>query len=623
MYQKRFVFCILLLLLISGKKVFGTVGDTVSIIPQPQQLKVKQGHFLLTHQMAIVASSNETLHTGNFLKQEVARLTGISLNVISQQNLLGKKGAIELKLDKTLDKLGDEGYALETGPNKVIIRSSSLPGLFYGIQTFCQLLPVSTESAVKSLSIPAVSIIDKPRLPWRGLMLDVGRYYFPVDYIKSLLDNMARHKLNTFHWHLTEDHGWRMESKNFPVLTAKGAYRAGTQFNHGTRNVVDSTPHWGYYTQDQIKEVVRYAAERYITVVPEIEMPGHSLSALVAYPELSCTGGPFTIPVNWGIQKDIYCAGNDRTFEFLEKLLTEVTELFPGKVVHIGGDEAPKDRWKACAKCQKRIRDLGLKDEHELQSYFIKRIAAFLKSKGKRLMGWDEILEGGLAPDAMVMSWRGTAGGITAASAKHEVVMTPNTYLYLDYYQGNPEHEPVSYKGMVTLEKVYGYEPVPATLSVENRRYIKGVQGNIWGEYIHTPEKASYMAFPRAAALAEIAWTDPEKKNWKKFMGKMNKQYRRYEKWGLGYSKSAFQVTATADVDSVNQQAVIKLETQVSPSEIRYTADGTAPGPASLLYTTPFKIKIPVNIRAASFRDGKQISPVMMRTVATSHSKSK
>ncbi len=597
----------------------GAAGDSIAVIPQPREIRMKEGHFMLNKETVIIAGPHnpELLRIAGFLADEVSRLTGLPLLGIRDNNTAGGDYAIVLKLSGAADSLGTEGYILETGAAGAVIRSASPAGLFYGIQTFCQLIPVEQATAGQ-LPVPAVTIVDKPRFEWRGLMLDVGRYFFPVDFIKSLLDNMARHKLNTFHWHLTEDHGWRIAIEGFPELTAKGAFREGTQFNHGTRNVVDMSPHWGYYSQSQIREVVRYAAERYITVVPEIEMPGHSLSALVAYPELSCTGGPFTIPVNWGIQKDIYCAGNERTFEFLEKGLTEVTELFPGTVVHIGGDEAPKDRWKSCEKCQQRIRDEGLKDEDELQSYFIRRISAFLKTRGKRLIGWDEIMEGGLAPDAMVMSWRGTKGGIAAASGKHDVVMSPNTYLYFDYYQGNQEHEPVAYKGMTTLAKVYGYEPVPVELDAERRKHIRGVQANIWGEYIHTPEKAEYMTFPRASALAEVAWTAPENKDWEQFMRKMDVQYRRYEQWGIHYARSAFQVAVAADIDSVKHKAAITLETQVHASEVRYTVDGSVPGPSSSLYTAPFEIKMPAIVRAATFRNGRQTGPVTMKTVAIS-----
>ena len=344
-------------------------------------------------------------------------------------------------------------------------------------------------------------------------------------------------------------------------------------------------------------------------------MPGHSLAALVAYPELSCTGGPFKMPLQWGIQKDVYCPGNEQTFKFLEDVLTEVAALFPSPIIHIGGDECPKDRWKTCPKCQARIKAEGLKDEHELQSYFIKRIENFLLTKNKRIIGWDEILEGGLAPNATVMSWRGIEGGIAAAKQHHDVVMTPSNFMYFDYYQGEPYHEPIAIGGMLTLEKVYAYEPVPAALSADEAVYIKGVQANVWSEFIHSAEKVEYMLFPRVAAMAEVAWTQPRLKNWEGFKERMEGQYKRYDAMGINYSKSAYNVWQNIKIDALNKKATITLTTNSSRPEIHYTTDASEPALTSPVYKTPFETRTPAIIKSATFKNGKQISKVSVSAV--------
>ncbi|MDB5264025.1 MAG: Beta-N-acetylhexosaminidase, partial [Adhaeribacter sp.] len=396
-------------------------------------------------------------------------------------------------------------------------------------------------------------------------------------------------------------------------LTQVGAWREGTQVN--SRQQIDYRPHGGFYTQEQIKEVVAYAAKRYVNIIPEIEMPGHALAALVTYPELSCTGGPFKMPLQWGIQEEIFCAGNDQTFALLEDVLTEVAALFPSLIIHIGGDEAPKARWKACAKCQARIKTEGLKDEHELQSYFIKRIEKFLLTKNKNIIGWDEIMEGGLAPNAAVMSWRGIKGGIAAAKEHHNVVMSPTDFLYLDYYQGDPSLEPKAIGGMLPLEKVYRYEPTPAELTPQEAKYIIGTQGNVWSEYIHSPEKVEYMTFPRAAALAEVAWTSANLKSWDGFKKRMEDQYLRYEAMGLNHSRSAYNVLFEMKSDPQTQQVTVTLKTGYHEPLVYYSVDGTEPTLESLKYTTPFKIIDPAVIKAAAFRDGKRIGEVTVRSI--------
>lgn len=591
-------------------------GQEISIIPQPLHLQQTNGGFRILPATKIVyQKDNQDLKAiGSRLSDKIKDVTGLRLPVVEGVSTPGQNQIFLTLEDK--DTLGNEGYRLTVTNDRVVLNGNKPAGVFYGAETIYQLLPVDDRQIDSSnaVVIPAVEIVDKPRFPWRGLMLDVGRYFFSVDFIKEFIDQLALHKMNTFHWHLTEDHGWRIEIKKYPRLTKIGAWRDGTQFTRFEGHV-NHNGHGGFYTQEQIREVVDYATARYVNVVPEVEMPGHTLAALVAYPELSCTGGPFSIPLHWGIQQDIFCAGNEKTFEFLEDVLTEVTTLFPSPVIHIGGDEAPKKRWKECAKCQQRIREENLKDEHELQSYFIKRIENFLASKNKKLIGWDEILEGGLAPNAMVMSWRGEKGGIAAAKLHHHVVMSPNTYAYLDYYQGAPYHEPAAIGGLLTVEKVYSYEPVPEQLDESEAQFIQGVQGNVWAEYIHTPEKVEYMAFPRAAALAEVSWSSKENKNWDSFRKRLESQYKRYDRAGINYSKSAYHVWIEGEVDSVRNQATVSLRTNSFSPEIRYTIDGTEPSADSPRYNDPVQSTLPFTIKAATYRNGARISPVSERSL--------
>jgi hexosaminidase len=357
---------------------------------------------------------------------------------------------------------------------------------------------------------------DIPKFQWRGMHLDVSRHFFSKEFIKKYIDYLAMYKMNTFHWHLTDDQGWRIEIKKYPKLTEVGAWRNGSMTGHYTDQTFDDIRYGGFYTQEEIKEIVAYAKERYITVVPEIEMPGHALAALASYPEFSCTGGPFEVGKSWGVFDDVFCP-KDETFTFLENILAEVIALFPSEYIHIGGDECPKVRWKSCPKCQKRIKDEKLKDEHELQSYFIQRIEKFVNSKGRKIIGWDEILEGGLAPNAAVMSWRGTEGGIAAAKEKHFVVMSPGSHCYFDHYQGEPKNEPIAFGGYTNVEKVYSFNPIPKELSEEESKYILGAQANVWTEYINTPEHVEYMVFPRIAALSEVLWGTSNPNEYKVF----------------------------------------------------------------------------------------------------------
>ena len=433
----------------------------------------------------------------------------------------------------------DESYTLKIDDDGMMLIGKDYRGIFYGVQTLLQLL--ETSKINNELKIPSLRIEDEPRFQWRGMMLDVGRHMMPLDFIKRCIDITASHKMNIFHWHLTEDQGWRIPIKNFPKLKSIAAFRKQTLIGHynDKPHKFDNSKYGGYYTIKQINEIIEYAKYRHITIIPEIEMPGHATAALSAYPELSCTGGPHESETVWGIHKEVYCAGNEDTFKFLEEVLEEVSKVFPGPYIHIGGDECPKDRWSECEKCQKRILSEKLKDENELQSYFIKRIEKVLLKFNKRLIGWDEILEGGLAPNAIVHSWRGMDGGIEAANAGHEVIMSPTTNVYFDYYQlKDSENEPLAIGGYLPLSKVYDFEPIPEKIDKSKRHLILGGQANLWTEYIQTPEQAEYMLLPRLCALAETVWSQKDRKNYSSFEVRLNKHLQRLEQKKINYSKN-------------------------------------------------------------------------------------
>ncbi len=505
-------------------------AQEIAIIPKPAEYIPKQGIFELNADcnLQIDQNNEDEVRISGFFNDYLQEMYGFKMNINSE----GKK--VVLKIISQLN-LGKEGYLMKVSPESIVITASDPNGLFYGIQSLKQLLPL--ETANNSLSVPCVDIKDKPRFAWRGNMLDVGRHFFPVSFIKKYIDILAMYKINTFHWHLTEDQGWRIEIKKYPLLTEISHWRDETMVGHyNSGQGMDGIGYGGFYTQDQCREIVKYAAERYITVVPEIEMPGHSSAALAAYPNLGCTGGPYKVKGTWGVHKDVYCAGKEETFKFLQDVLDEVMDIFPSEFIHIGGDECPKDAWEKCPDCQKRIKDEGLENEHVLQSWFITRIDKYLSSKGRRLIGWDEILEGGLAPEASVMSWRGIKGGIEAAKQHHDVVMSPTTHMYIDHYQSeDKDNEPLAIGGFLPVEKVYSYEPIPEELSAEEAKYIMGVQSNLWTEYVATTKKAEYMLLPRLQAEAEVAWTSPELKDFSDFEKRLNIDYKRLEKLDINF----------------------------------------------------------------------------------------
>lgn len=558
-------------------------AHSVSLVPKPAVMEVKPGSFVIDRLVRFKVSGKEAVKGRNLLLSFVKENFDVVLN---QGN--GKK-SISLIEDTSM---APEAYKLTIDEEKVILRGNSA-GLFYGIQTLQQLFYVEDGK----LALPALTIEDEPRFEYRGVMLDVARYFYSIDYLKEFIDLMAHYKLNVFHWHLTEDGGWRIEIKKYPQLTQRGAWRNSTQYGPDGAKHQDRLPHGGYYTQEQIKELVEYASERHVTIIPEIEMPGHSMAALSVFPELSCKGEPLAIPVAWGIKEDVFCAGNDAVFDFLENVLSEVVSLFPSEYIHIGGDEAPKKRWKECAKCQKRIKDEGLKDEYALQSYFIHQIEHFLNSKGKQIIGWDEILEGGLSPNATVMSWRGEAGGIAAATQHHDVIMTPNDFLYLDYYQSdNREIEPQGAWWMpsLTLEKTYSYEPYTPQLTKEQQKYIKGVQGNLWGEFIHSEDWVYYMGYPRILALAEIGWS-PQGREYQNFLGRLPQRLAHLDKKGI-----PFRIPEAAEVRIDSGKAEIAFNPLVDGAEIYYTLDGTNPLQYGKLYQ--HKLSVPLTLQGVQVK---------------------
>jgi hexosaminidase len=523
----KFPFIATLMLSLAGS---ASTAQTSTIVPKPVSEISGKGFKSWNEKISIAATTNESKEIATLLSQALKE-KGIDAVVAAKGS---RKNKVELVIEQQ-SSLPAEGYTLSVNPSGALIKASAAAGLFYGVQSFIQLVDDNKQT-------PIIDINDYPRFAYRGLHLDVGRHMFPPAFIKKYIDLMAKHKFNRFQWHLTEDQGWRIEIKKYPRLTEVGSIRKQTPIGKQTTRTraqaqYDGKSYGGFYTQEEIKEIVQYARQRYVTIVPEIELPGHSSAALASYPELGCTGGPYEVASSWGVFKDIYCAGKEDTFVFLQNVFDEVIALFPGEYIHIGGDEAPKDRWKECPNCQKRIASLNLKDEHELQRYFVQRIEQYLNSKGKQIIGWDEILEGGLSPNATVMSWRGESGGIAAAQQGHNVIMTPEKWTYLDYAQDTSKSEPLSIGNYTPISKVYSYEPIPESLSPQEAKHILGAQCNVWTEYIKTPSHAEYMVYPRAAALAEVVWSPKEKRDYADFLTRMKTHVTRLKSWNVNYAK--------------------------------------------------------------------------------------
>lgn len=561
--------------------------NEVKIIPQPNSIKYLGTEYVIGSKQAIVYKG---------FKQKPETLDRFTKEIIAQIPTKETKHSQSIVLEKTKTDNIHEAYSLKIDNTGIKISSSTEQGVFYGLQSLLQIILASDNNILAALEIK-----DIPRYKYRGLHLDVGRHLFPVSFIKSYIDLMAHYKLNNFHWHLTEDQGWRIEIKKYPKLTSIGGTREGTLINHlkDKQHVYDKIPYGGYYTQDEVKEVVAYAASKYINVIPEIELPGHSLAALSAYPEYGCgeNPGPYKATMGWGIFDDVYCAGKESTFTFLQDILDEVLLLFPSKYIHIGGDECPKTKWKTCKYCQNRIKENKLKDEHELQSYFVQRIEKYLNGKGRSIIGWDEILEGGLAPNATVMSWRGVKGGIAAAKQHHDVIMTPSTHLYFDNRESISSEEPQTISSAyptrhVSLKQVYSFNPSLDTLAPEFQKHVIGVQANLWTEYIKTPEKVLYHIMPRIYALAEIGWTTLENKNWENFSQiRVSEHLYRFDKTGKTY-----RVPQTIGVEQdtlLGETIEIKLKPSVKNAKIYYSINGYTPTEMDYLYTNPVKIHIP------------------------------
>jgi len=556
------------------------------LIPAPVQWELLPGKFLLETGIRMELQHDSLQPVAGLLRQYLGELRNGNTNAAAVQPI------IRLQINKALSH-SSEAYSLRIGEHELIVEGSSLQGLGWGIQTLRQLWQPGQDG----YWLPAMRLKDEPRFAYRGMALDVSRHFFPVSFIRQYIDLLALYKFNTFHWHLTDDQGWRIEIKSLPRLQEVAAWRSGTLIGHKKElpHRFDGKPYGGYYTQNEIKEIVAYAQQRGITVIPEIEMPGHALAALAAYPHLGCTGGPYETARFWGIFDDVFCAGNDSSFYFLQQVLDEVMALFPSPYIHIGGDECVKDKWKVCVRCQQRMRQEGLKNEEELQSYFIKRMEAFVRSRGRHIIGWDEILEGGLPPDALVMSWRGEAGGIAAAAQGHPVIMTPETHLYFDYYQSPDMAEPLASGGFNPLHKVYGYDPL-ARMDSSSRRWVRGVEGQAWSEYYHNEQQAWYMLYPRILALAEVGWTNPVRKNYAQFLPRVSDQLDHLASIGI-YGNARFE---TIQLNSKPAQGgrSVSLESEWPGARIHYTLDGSLPTLKSPPYTKPIIVTAAATIRA-------------------------
>jgi len=580
----------------------------INIIPKPQNLVLQKGVFRLNEKTVFYAATPESETIASFFVNKIEKSTGYPIRVSNREV---EKNVISLRIDASLD-VNDEGYTLDVTPASVLVKAKTPQGLFYGMQSFMQLLPAEIESPNRvegvTWSAPCVAVHDEPRFGYRGLMLDPCRHFMTVEDVKKNIDVLALFKINRLHWHLTDDQGWRIEIKQYPKLTEIGSFRReGEGYEYG-----------GFYTQEQIRDIVRYASERFITVIPEIEVPGHEMAAIAAYPELSCRAEQHKPRIIWGVEDIVLCAGKESTFEFFENVLKEVVELFPSEYIHIGGDECPKTEWITCPLCQKRIREEGLtaKDGHtaeeRLQSYFIRRIEQILTSYGKKIIGWDEILEGGLAPTAAVMSWRGEKGGIAAASMGHEVIMTPNSNgMYIDQFQGDSKIEPVAIGGYTLPKRIYDYDPVPDTLAKAGKgHFVKGVQGNSWSEYMYKNDIREYRIYPRILALSEIAWTKTENKDYEDFERRINHAYVRLDGHGIHYHiPQPEQPNGSCNFVAFTDKATLAFTT-TRPMKVVYTTNGTEPTPHSAVYVAPIEFTSSGTLKIRSALPSGKMSPV-------------
>jgi len=591
--------------------------DYLPLLPKPVQSELAEGSYTITRETHMLVSGEGATEDAEFLNAYFEQYYGFTLKVSPAKKF--RNGSIHIRKITDNDKYRKDEYSLKVHPSGIEIESGDGAGAFYGIQTLIQLLPPGRSA---SLVIPSLSIKDYPRFSWRGMHLDVSRHFYSVDFIKKYIDHIASYKMNTFHWHLTDDQGWRIEILKYPGLAKKGSSRDGTLIGHlgSMPQRFDSIPYGGFYTQEQIRDIVSYATDRHVSIVPEIEMPGHALAALAAYPEFSCTGGPFEVSQKWGIFQDVFC-NKDETFSFLADVLGEVAGLFPGEYIHIGGDECPKDRWKQCNTCRSVMIKEGLKDEYELQSYFIHRVEKILRDLNKKLIGWDEILEGGLAADATVMSWRGYKGGVDAASMGHDVVMSPTSFCYFDFYQSRLPGEPLSIGGYLPLDRVYSFEPVPDVLDEKNRKHILGAQANLWTEYIKTPEHVEYMIMPRMSALSEVLWSPAEKRNYDDYTRRLTGHFKLLDFKKVKYSTAVFDINEFVYPHGNTGALSIELSSPYKHGKIYYTINGDEPVLSSTPYNERIVVDQSVGVRAKVFDGanvrGKEYSRVFRINLAT------
>ena len=555
----------------------------IGIIPKPLFQEINKGVFVLDENIRFI-SDTELNEVSDYLKLYIEENYQVSFTPQKES----KK--IVFTSNDTISN--EEGYELKIEENSILIASKNSKGAFYAVQSLLQLMPIKSNGL--AIAIPCLELQDEPQFKYRGMHLDVGRHFFSVDFIKKYIDLIARLKMNTFHWHLTEDQGWRIEIKKYPKLQEIAAFRNETLVGHynDQPHKFDGKKYGGFYTQEQIKEVVAYANTRQVTIIPEIEMPGHSQAAIAAYPSLGCTGEQVEVATKWGVFNEVYCP-KESTFKFLEDVIDEVVALFPGKYIHIGGDEAPKTNWKKCAHCQRLIKEKGLKDEHGLQSYFIARMEKYINTKGKQIIGWDEILEGGLAPNATVMSWRGTSGAIEAAKEGHDVILTPGSHCYFDHYQSDNENEPLAIGGFLPLEKVYHFNPIPEELTDKEATYVLGAQGNVWTEYMQTEKQVEYMAFPRVVALSEVVWSSPENKNYIDFINRLEQYQKRLDQLDVNYANHMYSVKG--ELKNTEGNLTYQLNATSSSYPIYYATDESAP---SKLYVNPIPVDSSIIIKA-------------------------
>lgn len=597
--------CLFLILVFNScyKKI--VVDADYNIVPLPQKIMMADGDgFELKSSTKIVYPKGDTTQQKNaiFLAEYISLGTGLKLTVTDNES---DENDIFVKADYQSDN--KEAYNIIISDKSIVINGSDAAGTFHGIQTLRKSIPGDANNN-NTIIFPAAEITDYPRFAYRGMMLDVSRHFFSVEDVKNYIDILAMHNLNRFHWHLTDDQGWRIEIKKYPELTKIGSERAQTVIGRNSGKF-DGKPYGGFYTQEQIKDVVAYAQERYITIIPEIDLPGHMLAALATFPNLGCTGGPYKVCEEWGIFEDVLCAGNEEVYTFLENVFAEIIALFPSEYIHVGGDECPKTKWKTCPKCQAKAKELGLKSDKEhskedkLQSYVISRIEKFINSKGRQIIGWDEILEGGPAPNATIMSWRGIEGGIAAAKMGHNVIMTPSTNLYFDYYQtGDIDSEPFAIGGYLPVNKVYSFDPLPKELTAEQQKHIIGVQANLWTEYILDLEQVQYMLLPRLGALSEIQWCMPENMNYEAFLPRLANMIKLYKRYGYNYATHIFDIIPKTESNKTVRGIIVTLST-FDNAPIYYTLDGSEPTEASTKYEQPLTIKADTQLKAIAIRE--------------------